>query len=347
MKRLLAALAVYCLPVVCSLLAVSSLLAADQPKAKTPAPKPSEQQTQSDNEPLLKVDVDLVSILFSVRDKHNALIPNLTDKDFTIFEEGRQQTIKHFVRETDLPLTIGLLVDVSKSQENLIGIERQAASKFFNQVLKPKDMAFLISFGSEAELLQDSTNSAKLLTSGLNDLRLSTSISGLGPNPGAVPGRIKGTILYDAVYLAANDKLKGEVGRKAVVIISDGVDQGSQYDIRQAIEAAQKADSIIYCVEYVDPMFYGMFGGGGGSGVMKRMSEETGGRLFKVDRKHTLQDIFDEIQNEMRSQYALTYTPTNTTRDGSFRRIEIKPANKDLKVQARKGYYATPLPSSR
>lgn len=337
MKRLLAAAAV------CSLF----VSGADQKKSTTPAVPPAAQNqtaAASDNEPLLKVDVDLVSILYSVRDKKNALIPNLTQQDFTIFEDGKQQTIRNFTRETDLPLTIGLLVDVSRSQENLIGVERQAASKFFAQVLKPKDMAFLISFGSEAELLQDSTNSARLLTSALDQLRLSTSLAGMGPNPGPVPtSRIKGTILFDSVYLAANEKLKGEVGRKAIVIISDGVDQGSQYDVKQAIEAAQKADAIVYCIEYADSAFYGF--GGGGAGVMKRMSEETGGRLFRVDRKHSLQDIFEEIQNEMRSQYALTYTPTNATRDGSFRRIEIRPTNKDLKVQARRGYYATPLPA--
>jgi len=341
MKRLLAAVAV------CSFLVAG----ADQKKNKnagTAPAAPATREAAGENEPLLKVDVDLVSILFSVRDKRNALIPDLTQQDFTIFEDGKQQTIRNFARETDLPLTIGLLVDVSKSQENLIGIERQAASKFFAQVLKPRDMAFLISFGSEAELLQDSTNSARLLTSALEQLRLSTSLAGLGPNPGPVPtGRIKGTILFDSVYLAANEKLKSEVGRKAVVIISDGVDQGSQYDVKQAIEAAQKADAIVYCIEYSDPAFYGFgFGGGGGAGVMKRMSEETGGRLFKVDRKHSLQDIFEEIQNEMRSQYALAYTPANTTRDGSFRKIEIRPANKELKVQARRGYYATPLPAS-
>jgi VWFA-related protein len=293
-----------------------------------------------DNEPLLKVDVNLVSVLFSVRDKKGALIPNLTKDDFKILEEGKEQTIRNFAKETDLPLTLGLLVDVSRSQENLIGVEREAAGQFFSQVLKPKDMAFLISFGSDAELLQDSTNSARLLRDGLNELRLSTSMSGAGPLPGPVPtaSQPKGTILFDAVSLAATEKLRHEVGRKAIVLITDGVDQGSRYDVHQAIEAAQKSDAIIYSIYYVDQGFYGMFGGG--SGDLKRMSEETGGRMFKVDRKHTLQDIFDEIQNEMRSQYAIAYTPTDSTRNGEFRKIEIRTEKKDLKVQARKGYYA-------
>ncbi len=321
----------------------ATLVFSQQAPKQPPAPPP---QTPAEaDEPLLKVDVDLVSILFSVRNRQGGLVPNLGKDDFNIFEDGKQQTIRNFTRETDLPLTIGLLVDVSKSQENLIGVEQAAASQFFSQVLRAKDMAFLISFGSEAELLQDSTNSADLLKSALKDLRVNTSFTGITGMPGPVPtSRVKGTILHDAVYLAANEKLRGEVGRKAIVIISDGVDQGSRYDIRQAIEAAQKADAIVYSIEYVDPAFYGMFGGGGG-GALKRLSEETGGRLFRVDRKHTLHDIFDEIQSEMRSQYAITYTPTNATRDGSFRKIEIKAANKDMKVQARKGYYATPSTS--
>jgi VWFA-related protein len=287
---------------------------------------------------VLRVDVDLVNVLFSVRDKRGALIPNLTKDDFAVYEDGKQQTVKHFTRESDLPLTIGLLVDVSRSQENLIEIEKHAAAQFFQQVLRPKDMAFLISFGSEAELLQDSTNSAALLRKGLDGLRLSTSIAGMHPGP--VPtSRPKGTILFDAVYLAATEKLRGEVGRKVVVIISDGVDQGSRYDVRQAIEAAHKADTIIYSVHYADPQ-YQYFGGGDGD--LKRMSEDTGGRMYRVDRKHTLDDIFDEIQQEVRSQYALSFTPTNPEKDGTFRKLEIKPLRKDLKVQARKGYYATP-----
>jgi VWFA-related protein len=149
----------------------------------------------------------------------------------------------------------------------------------------------------------------------------------------------KGTILFDAVYLAATEKLRSEVGRKALVLITDGVDQGSRYDVRQAIEAAHKADSIIYSVQYLDRSAYGYFGASDGD--LKKMSEDTGGRMFRVSRNTTLEDIFNDIQREMRSQYSLSYTPSNPTRDGAFRKIEIRPARKDLKIQARKGYYAT------
>jgi len=155
-------------------------------------------------------------------------------------------------------------------------------------------------------------------------------------------GGPRGTVLYDAVYLAANEKLKGEVGRKVIVVITDGVDMGSRLTRNQAIEAAQKSDAVIYSILYQDFRAYGPFGmgGGGGEGELQKMSDETGGHVYKVDRKHTLEQVFKELQDEMRSQYAIAYTPTNEVKDGGYRKVEIKLANKDLKAQARKGYYA-------
>ncbi len=290
----------------------------------------------------IRVDVDLVNILASVRDKRGGLVANLEKNDFTILEDGKPQEIKYFTRETDLPLTIGLLVDVSRSQENLIGIERSAATEFFSKVLRKKDEAFLISFGEESELLQDYTGSVRLLEEGLKQLRVSSGVSGLHPGPVPTASQPRGTVLYDAVYLAATEKLRGEVGRKVIVLITDGVDQGSKLTRNQAVEAAQKADAVIYSIDYQDPSAYGPFGfgGGGGEGELRKMSDETGGRVFKVDRKHTLDEAFRELQDEMRSQYAIAYTPTNDVKDGTYRRVEIRLANKDLKPQARKGYYA-------
>ncbi len=315
------------------------VLAASAFAQQTP-PKPPQQPIDADL-PTIKVDVNLVNVLFSVRDKKGTLIPGLTKDDVHVLEDGKEQQIHVFTKESDLPLTIGLLVDVSRSQENLIEIERRAALQFFRQVLRHKDLAFLISFGSEAELVQDYTNSTKLLDAGLNQLRVDAPVGGFGPGPVPTVGQPRGTILFDAVYLAANEKLKGEVGRKAMILITDGVDQGSRLKLREALEAAQKADCIIYSIYYVDWRAYGPFGGGGGGeGDLKKMSEETGGRVFKVDRKYTLDMIFDEIQREMRSQYSLGYSPTNTARDGSFRRLEIRTNHKDYRVQARKGYYA-------
>jgi VWFA-related protein len=260
-----------------------------------------------------------------------------------VSEEGKPQTIRYFARETDLPLTIGLLVDVSRSQERLIDTEKQAASQFFTQVLGKKDLAFLISFGEEAELLQDYTGSARLLREGLEGLKVNAPPPQIHPGPVPTIYQPRGTILYDAVYLAANDKLRGQVGRKVMVLITDGVDQGSRVKIDEALRASQVADTIIYGIEYYDPGAYGGFGfGGGGDGTLKRLADQTGGHVFRVDRKHSLQDAFAQIQEEMRSQYAVGYEPANQAQDGSFRRIEIRTHDKDMKVQARKGYFASP-----
>jgi len=285
---------------------------------------------------VIKVDVDLVNVLCTVHGKNNALIGGLEKSDFHLFEDGQEQTIKYFTRETDLPLTIGLLVDVSGSQERLIDTEHRAASQFFRSVLRPKDLAFIISFGKDSELLQDSTNSAKLLEDGLKQLRLNVPVGGLHPGPVPTAQNQAGTVLWDAVYLAANERLKSEAGRKVIVVITDGVDTGSRKTREQAIHEAQLADTVVYSIYYAD---YAMFGGGG-EGDLKKMSDETGGRVLKVDRKNTLDDIFKEIQEEMRSQYAIAYTPTNPKKDGTYRKLEFKMANKDQKVQARKGYYA-------
>ena len=289
------------------------------------------------------MDVDLVNVLCTVHGKNNALIGNLEKSDFHLFEDGKEQEIKYFTRETDLPLTIGLLVDVSGSQERLIETERRAASQFFRSVLRPKDLAFLISFGKDSELLQDSTSSPKLLEDGLKDLKLNANVGGLGPGPVPTQQNQAGTVLWDAVYLAANDRLKHEAGRKVIVVITDGVDEGSRMTRDQAIREAQLADAVVYSIDYSDPGAYGgglVFGGGGGEGELKKLSEETGGRVLKVDRRHTLEDIFKEIQDEMRSQYALAYTPTNPKKDGTYRKLEFKMSNKEYKAQARKGYYA-------
>jgi VWFA-related protein len=323
--------------------AFGALLMAQTPQKPTPA------KAEDENLPAIKVEVNLVNILASVRDKRGALVSTLGKDDFTVLDDGKPQEIKYFTRETDLPLTIGLLIDVSRSQENLINVEQNAASEFFSQVLRKKDEAFLISFGEESELLQDYTSSARALSDSMRGLRVSSAV---GPpviggisQPGPVPtiSQPRGTVLYDAVYLAANEKLKSEVGRKVIVVITDGVDEGSKVKIEEAIEAAQKADTVIYSIDYQDRGFYGPFGGGGfGGSALSKMSEETGGRVYRVDGKHPLQEIFKELQDEMRSQYSIAYTATNGVRDGSYHKLDIRTKDKNLKVQARKGYYAMP-----
>ncbi len=291
--------------------------------------------------PTIKVEVNIVNLLCSVRNDKGALVADLTKDDFLVNEEGKPQEIRYFTRETDLPLTIGLLVDVSGSEKNLIETERRAAHNFFSNVLRKKDMAFLIGFGTDAELVQDLTGSLVLLRDGLDSLKLSTPPPMMQPGPVPTVYKQRGTVLFDAVYLAATDRLRSEVGRKAIVLITDGVDEGSRLKLTDAIEAAQKADAIIYSIYYADPRFYGggMVFGRGGNGDLRRMSEETGGRLFEVGRRTTLDDIFRQIQEEMRSQYSIGYVPTNSVKSGNYRRVEVRARQKGLKVQARKGYY--------
>ncbi len=321
------------------LIGLTAALCAQQTQPQQQPQKPAEGGLDT-----IKVEVNVVNVLASVRDKKGALIPNLEKQDFVVLEDGKPQTIKYFTRETDLPLTIGMLVDTSGSQVNLIGIERNAASQFFSQVLGKKDEAFLMMFGEESELLQDYTNSIRLLNEGLNQLRLSAPVGGLGPGPVPTVGQPRGTVLYDAVYLAASEKLRQEVGRKVIVVITDGVDEGSKLPIDEAIQAAQKSDAVIYSILYEDRGFYSRFGGinfgGGGESALHKMSDATGGHVFRVDSRHPLDEVFRELQEEMRTQYAIGYTPTNDVRDGTYRKLDIKTTNKDLKVQARKGYYA-------
>jgi VWFA-related protein len=309
-----------------------------QPPASSSAPA----APPSADDQVIKVDVSLVNLYFTVRENRGGYVANLTKDDLEVYEDGQPQTIKTFARETDQPLTLGLLVDVSGSQMRLLEDERAASARFFDQVLRPKDMAFLLSFGVESELLQDFTNSRSLLEKALRDMRMNAGVGGV-MTPTTVPGSGRGTVLYEAVWLASREKMRTEVGRKALVLITDGDDQGSRTKPAEAIEAAQKSDSILYVILYEDPRFHSpMFGGRpSAEGEMRRMTDDTGGRTFRVDRRNSLNDIYNQLQEELRSQYVIAYTPTNAERDGGFRKVEIRVKNrKDLKVQARKGYYA-------
>jgi VWFA-related protein len=304
--------------------------------------KPDQKIEEDAGEPI-KVNVDVVSLYCSVRNKQNGLVNTLEKTDFDLAEDTKPQTIKYFSKETNIPLTMGLLVDVSNSQKNLIEVERSAASSFFSRVLKNKDVAFLIGFGADSELLQDVTGSPRMLQDGLRRLKLNGGFSGINSGPVPTMSHQRGTVLYDAVYVAAKDMLSKEVGRKAIILITDGEDQGSSETEKGAIEAAQKADAIVYGILYVDRQFYGGFGANyGGAGVLKHMADETGGHLFQVDRKNTLETIFEQIEQEMRTQYLVGYTPTNDKKDGSYRKVDLHTHDKDLKVQVRKGYYAMP-----
>jgi VWFA-related protein len=318
---------------------------ASQPAAS--AEKPQDQKPADDSqEPTttLKVNVNVVQLFFNVKDKHGALIPNLTKDDFEIFENTAPQTIKYFTAETNLPLTLGILIDASGSQRNVLDMEKEVGGAFLKQILTDKDESFVISFDVTVDLLQDFTRDVHRLQNALNKAKINTGFTSGTPLPGSggepIPIRNPaGTLLYDAVYLSAHDMLSKEVGRKAMILLTDGQDEGSRLKIQDAIEAAQKADSIVYVLLCADRGFYGGIGYGGES-EMKKLTEQTGGRVINVGNKFDkLREAFDQIAAELRSQYNIGFTSTDTKLDGSYRKLEIK--NKQgYKIQSRAGYYA-------
>src|SRR6478752_5677632 len=311
------------------------------------AQQSSQSQQPEDNQKpgeTVKVNVNVVQLFFNVKDKHGALIPNLTKEDFEIAEDAKPQTIKYFTAESNLPLTIGMMIDASGSQRNVIDMEKEVGGAFLKQILSDKDEAFVISFDITVDLLQDFTRDTKRLQAALNKAKVNVDyttggVPGMGGGP--VPTHnAPGTLLYDAVYLSAHDMLSKEVGRKAMILLTDGQDEGSRLKIQDAIEAAQKADSIVYVLLCADRGFYGGFGYSG-EGDMRKLTEQTGGRVINVGNKFDkMREAFDQIAAELRSQYNIGYTPTNLKRDGSYRKLEIK-SKQNYKIQARAGYYAS------
>lgn len=297
------------------------------------------QAVPQEKEPVFRQNVNLVSLFVNVKDKHGALVPKLTRDGFEVFEDGKPETIKYFSAETNQPLTLGILIDSSLSMKRMLGDEQVIAGNFVRQVITEKDLAFVISFDITVDLLQDLTSNAHLLRTGLEKAKVNVGSGAASGRPGLGQGPFpisnpKGTLLYDAIYLGSSDILSKQVGRKAIVILTDGVDQGSRTKLREAIEAAQKADVICYVLLMFDPEY------GSDMHDMSQVAEQTGGRAISVGSKpEKLSKAFAEISDELRSQYSIGYTPVNSKHDGSFRRIEVK--SKDgYKIQSRKGYYA-------
>ena len=336
-----------------------------QPQQKSPQQEP---QQQSQEPPQLQskiaVEANMVTVFASVRDKKGQIVSNLTKGDFSLDEDGRAQSISYFARENDLALTVGLLVDTSLSQRRMLDQERHASSSFVDHTLREdkKDQAFLIHFDYEVELLQDFTSSRKKLESALDLLETPemqrASDDGSGHRHGG------GTLLYDVVYLASNDMMKKMQGRKALIILSDGDDRGSKETLGSAIESAQRANTVVYSILFKDDEPFGPRGGYGGGGwgghdggggghrypqqeqrpdgkkILERISKETGGRLFEVSKKQTVDQIYDQLAQELRAQYILGYVPDKSPNSADYRKIHLVTKQKDLAVQARDGYYA-------
>ena len=322
-------------------------------------------------------DVKVVNLLATVRDKQGQIVRDLAKEDFLLDEDGRPQTISYFSRENNLPLTLGLLVDTSGSERRMISEERRASLRFIEQVLRPdKDMAFVIHFDFEVELLEDLTNSREKLEKALDQLdssqpQLQRQQQG-GGYPGGGQGGQRGgrgrggggTDLYDAVYLAGDELMRKQKGRKALILLSDGVDTGSKETLGSAVEAAQRADTLVYSILFEDPNGYGNnlggFGGprmgrrggmGGGRGgypqmnrpdgkkILEQISRETGGRFFEVSRKWTIDKVYEAIEEDLRNQYSLGYTSDQQGTDHGYRRIHLTTRQKGAVVQTREGYY--------
>lgn len=286
--------------------------------------------------PVIKSEVTLVNLFATVRDKNHRVVTDLKQEDFHVTEDGHEEKIAFFSKEMALPITLGLLLDTSGSEQAMLGAIQDAGGRFMHRVLKKGDEAMVISFDSDVDLLSDFTDDKAILDRAINKARINIPGGGMiAGNPGPIGSQnMTGTALYDAIYLACGEKLNGEAGRKAIIIVTDAQDEGSKVRLEEAVEAAQRTDTVIHILLVADPRF------GGNVGVAHRLTEDTGGRLIIVNSEKRMEEAFDQISEELRSQYTLGYYPTNTARDGKFRKIKVEMANKDLKVLARKGYYA-------
>jgi VWFA-related protein len=285
--------------------------------------------------PVLKSSVNLVNLFATVRDKNKRVVGDMKQDDFKIFEDGQEQKIAFFSKEVTLPITLGLLIDTSGSEQNRLGSEQEAASRFLERVMKKGDEAMVISFDLDVDLLADFTDDRAQIERAINKARIGAVNTGV-VTPGTLPSGANsgGTHFYDAVFLACNDKLVTEAGRKALVIITDADDQGSRLKLEEAIEAAQRTDTVVHVLLVHDP------GQGWRPDVARKLSDETGGRTIEVSSEKKLNEAFDQISDELRSQYTLGYYPTNTAKDGRFRKVKVETTNKDFKILTRKGYYA-------
>lgn len=287
-------------------------------------------QSSGDQPPqLFRVPVNLVNVLVTVSSKKGGFITDLSRDDFHVFEDDVRQEITNFSKDTNLPLTLALLVDTSSSVRLKIDFEKQAASDFVYTVMRPQDRALLVEFDTGVTLLQDLTSNPNDIVREIKKLKASG-----------------GTSLYDAIYLVSEEKLMHEEGRKAIVILSDGADQTSRYKFAETLEMARSADAVIYAVSTAR---YGASVDAEGENVLRQLAEETGGKLilpysnedifYKRDLRTQLEMAFKQISDELRSQYSISYRPASGP-DGKFRKIKVKVQRDDVALRHKKGYLA-------
>lgn len=307
-----------------------------QQAPQQPAQQSSQQSDQQN--PAIKSEVSLVNIFATVRDKKKEIVPSLKKEDFRVFENEQEQKIAFFSAEKTLPITLGLLIDTSGSEQNRLPAEQEAATTFLNRVLRKGDEAMVISFDVDVDLLSDFTEDRAQLDRAIRSARINAPMVSM-TNPGPLPPEsrtrgLRGTAFYDAIWTACGDKLATEAGRKALVIITDADDQGSKVSVEEAIEAAQRTNTVVHILLVHDPGF------GWRPDIAHKLADATGGRVIEVSSMKHMQEAFDQISDELRTEYTIGYYPTNSARDGTFRKIKVETVDKELKVLARKGYYA-------
>jgi VWFA-related protein len=292
---------------------------------------PQSQNPDASQQGGIRVQVNLVNLFATVRDKKTKqIMSSLEQGDFKVTEDNVEQKISFFSRETTLPITLGLLIDTSGSETNTLGAEQEAAVRFLSRVMRKGDLSMVVSFDTDSDLLADLTDDQGRLDRAINRARINAP-SSQGPLAQSIPG----TVFYDAVYAACHDRLAEEAGRKAIVVLTDAQDEGSTLKLQDAIEAAQRTDTVVHILLIADPRY-----GGGNESVAKKLTDETGGRTIVVRNEKNLQQAFDQISEELRSQYTLGYYSTNSAHDGSYRKIKVDTTRKDLDVLTRRGYYA-------
>ena len=307
------------------------------PEEQEPQGQQSQAEKSQTKAPTVKAEVDLVNLFATVRDKNKRVVTDLKQDDFKVFEDGHEEKIAFFAKEVQLPITLGLLLDTSVSEENMLPAIQDAGSRFLHRVMKKGDEALVISFDTDVDLLADFTDDRGILDRAIRKARINTAGGGyIAGNPGPVPITGGGTNLYDAIYLACSEKLNGEAGRKAIVVVTDAEDTGSKVKLEEAIESAQRTDTVIHVLFVADRWHYG----GGRPDIGHKLAEETGGRMISVSSEKKIEEAFDQISEELRSQYTLGYYPSNTSRDGKFRKVRVETDHSDYKVLARRGYYA-------
>ena len=280
----------------------------------------------------IRVQVNHVNLFTTVRDKRKSVVTGLKQDDFQLYEDGQLQEITDFSAESNLPITLGMLIDTSGSETYMLSAEKDAASRFFGRVLRKGDLGMVMSFDSDVDLLADFTDDRGVLNRAINRAQINVASGGplaQGPLSTSDSG---GTNFYDAVYLAAHDKLSGEIGRKAIIVLTDAEDTGSKIKLQDAVEAAQRTDTVVHILLVAAD--------GGDQVVAKKLTDETGGRMIVVRSEKNLEQAFDQISEELRNQYALGYTPSNKAHDGGYRKIKVELKNKEYSALARRGYYA-------